>query len=87
MVRKNIPISFVTALGTVMLPHMSKTNDKEYERKIREWVITGAAKEVYEIVILIGDHIKRWKGYDKEALNAYYELYFWVTYKKINIKK
>lgn len=32
----NIPISFITALGTVMLPHMSKTNDKEYERKIMD---------------------------------------------------
>ena len=32
----NIPISFITALGTVMLPHMSKTNDKEYEKKIMD---------------------------------------------------
>ena len=32
----NIPISFITALGTVMLPHMSKTNNKEYEKKIMD---------------------------------------------------
>lgn len=30
----NIPISFITALGTVMLPHMSKANDKEFDGKI-----------------------------------------------------
>lgn len=32
----NIPISFITALGTVMLPHMSKTNDEEFKRKIMD---------------------------------------------------
>lgn len=32
----NIPISFITALGTVMLPHMSKTNDEEYKKKIMD---------------------------------------------------
>lgn len=30
----NIPISFITALGTVMLPHMSKTNAHEFDKKI-----------------------------------------------------
>lgn len=32
----NIPISFITSLGTVMLPHMSKTNDEEFEKKIMD---------------------------------------------------
>lgn len=32
----NIPISFITALGTVMLPHMSKASDKEYKEKIMD---------------------------------------------------
>lgn len=30
----NIPISIYTALGTVMLPHMSKTSDDEFSKKI-----------------------------------------------------
>lgn len=30
----NIPISFITALGTVMLPHMSKVKEEEMEKKI-----------------------------------------------------
>ena len=31
----NIPISFITALGTVMMPHMSKSSDEEYTEKLR----------------------------------------------------
>lgn len=30
----NIPISFITALGTVMLPHMSKISEKEIKKNI-----------------------------------------------------
>ncbi len=30
----NIPISFITALGTVMMPHMSKTSPEEFDKKI-----------------------------------------------------
>lgn len=30
----NIPISFITALGTVMLPHMSKIDEKDFNKKI-----------------------------------------------------
>ena len=30
----NIPMALVTALGTVMMPHMSKINDKEFENNI-----------------------------------------------------
>ena len=32
----NIPISLITALGTVMLPHMSKASDKEIKNKITD---------------------------------------------------
>ncbi len=32
----NIPIGFITALGTVMLPHMAKANDAEIKRKISD---------------------------------------------------
>lgn len=32
----NIPIGFITALGTVMLPHMSKASDKEIRNKISD---------------------------------------------------
>lgn len=32
----NIPISFITALGTVMMPHMSKTSADEYTEKLRD---------------------------------------------------
>ena len=30
----NIPISFITALGTVMMPHMAKTSDEKYIEKL-----------------------------------------------------
>ena len=30
----NIPISIISALGTVMLPHMSKTDDSKFNEKI-----------------------------------------------------
>lgn len=30
----NIPLSIVSALGTVMLPHMAKTNESEFDEKI-----------------------------------------------------
>ena len=33
-------------------------------------------KEVYEIVIVIGDHIKRGKGYNKEALECLQRIVF-----------
>lgn len=32
----NIPLSIITALGTVMLPHMSKVSTKEYSEKIKD---------------------------------------------------
>lgn len=32
----NIPISFITALGTIMLPHMSRAKDNELNNKILE---------------------------------------------------
>lgn len=32
----NIPISFITALGTVMVPHMSKTEKNNYNKEINE---------------------------------------------------
>lgn len=32
----NIPISFITALGTVMLPHMAKLKEKDIKNKIME---------------------------------------------------
>lgn len=32
----NIPISFITALGTVMIPHMSKMKEKDVKNKIME---------------------------------------------------
>lgn len=32
----NIPISFITALGTVMMPHMSKTTEDKYTEKLRD---------------------------------------------------
>lgn len=32
----NIPISFITALGTVMIPHMSKLKEKDIKEKIME---------------------------------------------------
>lgn len=32
----NIPISFITALGTVMMPHMSKTTNDEYTEKLND---------------------------------------------------
>lgn len=32
----NIPISFITALGTVMIPHMSKIEKNDYNKEIKE---------------------------------------------------
>lgn len=32
----NIPLSIITALGTVMLPHMSKSNEQDFDEKVTD---------------------------------------------------